>query len=139
MTDTPTVSPATGRDPLRVTEQAWQQQVIQLAETLGWRTMHVRRSVVRQGQWATATSVSGWPDLVLWHETQQRVLYAELKTDKGRVRRDQDLILMSLARAGAEALVWRPRDLAEVTRILQGARLPASRTNQAAGTTRGGS
>lgn len=81
--------------------------------------MHVRRSVVREGRWATATSTAGWPDLVLWRPGS--LLFVEVKTDVGRVTSDQRAVLDSLAAAGAEVHVWRPRDFDDVeTRLRVG-------------------
>lgn len=105
----------------KITETAFQAQVLELAELLGWHGMHVRRSKVRGDRWATATSLAGWPDLFLWHEHQRRTIAAELKTDTGRPTLEQTAVLTSLARAGVETHVWRPRDFDTVERCLRGA------------------
>lgn len=107
-----------------ITEAEWQDQVITLAHLLGWRHLHVRRSIGKGQRWTTATNIKGFPDLLLWHERQQRIIAAELKTDKGRTTLEQDEVLASLKAAGVPAYVWRPRDLDEVQRILSGARRP---------------
>lgn len=106
-------------------EVEWQAQVVQLAGMLGWRHNHTRRSIGKGRKWTTATSVVGWPDLELWHEQQQRVIYAELKTRTGRLTPEQKATLISLARAGCEVAVWRPADLPDVHEALQGKRLPS--------------
>ena len=103
-----------------ITETAWQHQVEQLAAHLGWKTMHVRRSKVRDDRWATATSVPGWPDLTLWSTRRQRLIVAELKTDTGRATPDQIDTLHDLAACGIPAYIWRPRDLNVVKAILTG-------------------
>lgn len=99
-------------------ERVWQEQVIELAHILGWRHLHVRRSIGKGNAWVTATNVKGWPDLVLWSERQQRVLYVELKKEGGRLTLEQREVLASLAAAGCETWVWRPSDLDDVQRIL---------------------
>lgn len=91
-----------------VAEADFQRTVVDLAALFGWEAMHVRRSVVRGQRWATATSVPGWPDLTLWRPGE--LLFAELKADRGRVTDDQQRVLDSLAAAGQEVHVWRPRD-----------------------------
>jgi len=96
---------------LTVTEAEWQQQVIDLAHVLGYRHMHVRRSIGKGNRWVTATNVVGWPDLVLWSERQQRLLCVELKSETGKLSDEQDEVLASLAAAGVECFVWRPSDL----------------------------
>lgn len=45
---------------LAATEAQWQAQVLQLAGALGWRSMHVRRSIGKGHQWTTSTSCVGW-------------------------------------------------------------------------------
>lgn len=90
-------------------EAGFHSAVIDLAALRGWQVMHVRRSVTgERGQWATTTSVAGWPDLVLWRPGQ--LLFRELKTDRGQLTADQAEVLRSLAAAGADVGVWRPRD-----------------------------
>lgn len=105
---------------LALTEAQWQEQVQQLARVLGWRTMHVRRSIGKGNKWTTATSVKGWPDLTLWSERQQRLVFAELKTESGDVTPEQVEVLASLRAAGQEAYVWRPSDLGRVRDVLSG-------------------
>jgi hypothetical protein len=100
-------------------EAIWQEQVIQLAHTLGWEHMHCRRSIgpTKSGRkWLTATNVA-WPDLTLWAPGRGLML-AELKTDIGKVGADQETVLSSLRAAGVPAVVWRPRDLDEAVRVL---------------------
>ena len=103
----------------RVTEAAFQQTVIDLATLLGWHHLHVRRSRVRDDQWATSTNIAGWPDLFLWHPLQRRQIAAELKSDRGSPTADQLIVLASLAESGVEAHIWRPRDWDDIERILR--------------------
>jgi hypothetical protein len=105
---------------LAITEAEWQQQVVDLAHMLGWRHNHTRRSIGRGRSWTTATSVIGWPDLVMWSEAQRRVLYVELKSETGKLSFEQDIVLDSLRAAGCETFVWRPSDLEQVRDVLQG-------------------
>ena len=60
-----------------MTEVEWQAQVIQLARLLGWPHMHVERSTGKGSRWTSATNVTGWPDLTLWSERQQRLILAD--------------------------------------------------------------
>jgi hypothetical protein len=104
-----------------VTEDEWQQQLIELAHILGWKHMHVRRSIGKGRKWVTATNVIGWPDLVMWSERQKRLIFAELKSESGKTSPEQDDVIASLRAAGQEVYVWRPSDLDEALRILKGA------------------
>lgn len=103
-----------------VSEREWQSTVLELARSLGWRSMHVRTSRGKNGH-ATTTSVVGWPDLVLWSETQRRVLFAELKSETGQLSDQQDAVLASLRAAGQEVAVWRPADFDAAVAVLRGA------------------
>jgi hypothetical protein len=73
-----------------------------------WRRYHTLNS---------RGSDPGFPDLVLLRPP--RLVVAELKTEDGRVSRDQWAWLDDFAAAGAEAYVWRPGDRADVERILR--------------------
>ena len=103
---------------VRQSEASFQAQVIELAEWLGWRVMHVRTTVGRGGKHTTATSIIGYPDLTMWHEGQRRVLFVELKSDTGRATAAQIGVLASLRAADVEAHLWRPRDWDQITRVL---------------------
>lgn len=106
------------------TEAEHQAQVIELAHLLGWHHLHVRRSIGKGRTWVTATNVVGWPDLLLWHEQQRRVIAAELKSEKGTVTDEQRQVLDSLAAAGLETHVWRPSDMDDIARVLTKAVTP---------------
>ncbi len=99
-------------DPL---EKEWDFQLFNskkgLAPMLGWNlTYHTLRSKGSQ---------SGFPDRVL---VRERVIFAELKREKGVVTDAQRDWLDGLAAAGAEVYLWRPSDLDEIARILNGRR-----------------
>lgn len=80
-------------------ESAWQDQVIGLARSYGWRVAHFhdsRREIVRRGQRQLVgdTAARGFPDLVLVRPPE--LLFVELKTDRGRVAPAQREWLLSL-------------------------------------------
>lgn len=85
-----------------MSESTLQARVIAQARALGWLVYHTHDS--RRSQ-------PGFPDLVLVHAKQGRVLYRELKTQRGRPRPEQTAWLEALNRAGQDAKVWRPLDL----------------------------
>ena len=80
-----------------------------LAHIYGWRLVyHTFRS---------QHSPSGFPDYVL---VRERVVFAELKTEKGKPTPFQTEWLDGLRSAGAEVYLWRPSDLTsgEIGRVL---------------------
>jgi len=100
-----------------MTEAELMTAVVDLARMLGYRTMHVRRSIGKGRRWQTTTSVVGWPDLVLW--TPGRFIAAELKSATGALAAEQVDVLASLHDAGVETYVWRPDDLQTIATILR--------------------
>ena len=102
-----------------MTERDFQRSVMELAELSGWETLHVRTSM-QQGRYLTATTgtmAKGWPDLLLIHRSRQKLIFAELKSDKGSLRPDQSRVLSLLwqlvegpTREWAEGHVWHPKD-----------------------------
>lgn len=106
-----------------LTEADFQRQVVELAHILGWRVLHVRRSIGRRGgQQAhqTTTSIKGWPDLLLFHPDRGEHFVAELKSEKGRLRPEQVEVLADLRASGVECHVWRPSNFDEVQARLGG-------------------
>lgn len=83
-------------------EKTFQQQVINLARQLGWRVYH---------PYDSRRSVPGYPDLTLV-STEHGVIWAELKTEKGRLSSAQREWLDHLTASGQTAVIWRPRDWA---------------------------
>jgi hypothetical protein len=102
-------------------EKIFQAQVMQVAARYGWRQAHFRPSMTSNGRWLTAMSGdAGYPDLTLAHPTKG-IIFAELKTDRGRVSVEQDLwhkFLHAGAYVGTSVQLWRPRDLDQIVEIL---------------------
>lgn len=86
----------------QMSERAWQAMVLELATLYRWTWYHTHDS---------RRSPAGFPDLVL---VRDRVLFAELKTDRGRLTAQQLGWIGRLEEAGAEVFVWRPKDLDDV-------------------------
>ena len=101
-----------------ILERDFQQQVTDLAEICGWSWAHFRPARTLHG-WTTPVSGplgKGWPDLVLLR--RERIVFAELKRDKGKVDAHQAWVLELLG-AAAEAYVWRPSDLTAIAEVLR--------------------
>jgi hypothetical protein len=96
-------------------EAEFQRIVIDMAHLFGWRVAHFRPAKTARG-WRTAVSAdgAGFPDLVL--AKNQRVLFAELKTEKGKLSDAQHEWLAALPGSAC----WRPSDLDSIERLLRG-------------------
>jgi hypothetical protein len=110
----------------KVSEKEWQQTVVDTARAFGWRVYHTFDS---------RKSAAGFPDLVMVRRS--RIVFAELKAQKGRLTSAQedwmfdllriaDLLEGHLARtglaredAGVQAHIWKPEDWPLVERTLR--------------------
>ena len=94
---------------LALTEKQWQNTVVELARSLGYRTYH---------PWLSIRSERGWPDLAIFKPG--RFLLAELKSEKGKLTPAQEEIIAELRESGVEVYIWRPSDFDTVAAILNG-------------------
>jgi len=90
-----------------MTEAEFQANVIDLARTLGWRIHHDRADMSDH-----TAGDPGFPDLVL--ARKRKVLFFELKSDKGKVRPSQ----LAWSTALPFVYVWRPADMQEIAQVL---------------------
>ena len=97
---------------VNVTEKAWQTTVIQAFRFAGWYCYHT---------YSSKRSEPGFPDLVCI-SPQGRVIFAELKTQRGRLTAEQERVIELLRRGDNEVYVWRPADWPEIERLLNGGR-----------------
>jgi hypothetical protein len=105
-------------------EAAWQRQVLNAAETFGWRFFHdqatntPRRCSACGAYRRGPRNVAGFPDLLLLRG--RRMIVAELKDEYGTVSDEQQAWLDWFAAIpGVEVHIWRPRDSDRVTEILK--------------------
>lgn len=85
-----------------------------LATMLGWKAAHFRPAINRRGVWQTPVAGElgkGWPDWFLVSVRRRRSMFRELKTNTSTLDVDQARVIAILQAAGADADVWRPRDL----------------------------
>jgi hypothetical protein len=102
-------------------ESDFQQAVIDLAHVYRWRVAHFRPAKTEQG-WRTPVQADGkgFPDLVL--VKLGRCLFAELKSERGRLSLEQKAWLSDLTLcSGVECHVWRPSDWNIINATLKGA------------------
>lgn len=87
-------------------EAAFQKRVTDFCDWLKLRWHHETDS---------RRSRPGFPDLVI---VGNRVIFVELKAEKGRVSVEQAEWINSLRLAGVEAYIWRPSDWPEIQQRL---------------------
>lgn len=91
-----------------ISEKAFMAQVIKLAKLLGWLTYHTHRS---------DRSDPGFPDLVLVRG--ERLIFAELKKEKGRFSTHQIMWLEWLGETSAEVYRWKPSQWKAIEEVLR--------------------
>jgi hypothetical protein len=87
---------------LQQSERQFERAVVEYAKLAGWRVFH---------PFDSRRSEAGWPDLTLVRDG--RLVFAELKSEKGRVRPEQQVWQEALLRVasrtpGVEVYLWRP-------------------------------
>lgn len=89
-----------------MTEDDLLQAVLDLCRLYHLRTLHIRPARTDRG-WRTpvAGDGAGYPDLTI---VGTRVLFRELKADRGRIGPDQTAWITALREADQDAAVWRP-------------------------------
>lgn len=107
----------------RQTEKQFQASVVRYAELMGWRTWSDRATNRRRrcpgcGAWtAGARNAAGLPDLILVR--RPRLVWVELKSDRGTLRPEQTVWLEELRASGQEVYLWRPSDWETIERVLR--------------------
>ena len=87
-------------------EKSFQSLILWHAKKRGWKCYHTHDS---------RRSEPGFPDLVL---VRQKILYRELKTDKGRLTESQKAWGDALIEAGADYAIWRPNQIQDILETL---------------------
>ena len=97
-----------------VSEKLFQESVIKLAKMNQWKVFHASPSQPRPGVWKS--DGPGFPDLVLtsMHIPSRGVIFAELKTNDGKLSAEQTAYAQALINAGIEYHCWRPSDIDKV-------------------------
>lgn len=94
---------------VEIPEKNFEQLVKEAARMNGWMYYHTYRSI---------KSEPGFPDCVMVRGN--RLIFAELKTQKGKLSVHQDCWLKTLDEVvGIECYVWRPSDWEEIEETLR--------------------
>ncbi len=103
-------------------EKEFQSQVIRYAELMGWQVFHDRATNAPRAckhckrRLDIPRNDPGFPDLVMVR--RPRVVFAELKSQRGLLTIAQRDWLTDLRASGQEAYLWRPSDWREIERVL---------------------
>ena len=93
---------------LAESEKAFQQRVIDLAKACGWLCFH---------PFDSRKSEAGYPDLTMCRKGESPV-FAELKSERGRLSKAQAAWINQLRGAGARVYIWRPSTWNEAVDVL---------------------
>ena len=93
-------------------EKDFQERICHLGRLYGWKIYSVPDS--------RRVSLSGYPDLTMWHVAQKHLIFAELKREKGKLSESQKVVLAELETLGVEVCVWRPSDWDTILELLKG-------------------
>jgi hypothetical protein len=105
---------------VELSESQFQGQVQELATLYGWEYMHIRPGLNQRGAWRTpisGTLGAGWPDLILVRGNQ--MIFAELKSEKGKLTAAQVTVLNALEATGCKVFCWKPSDWDSVVEALR--------------------
>ena len=111
---------------LKLKEGSFKDQVTELAEMTGWQWVAWRPLRTLHG-WSTPYDGplgKGWPDLTIIRPRDHRQVFAELKSDSGRVEREQWAMLQWLTAALVfegglvHVHLWRPTDWKDIVECL---------------------
>ena len=92
-------------------EKDFQSRVVQLLSLEGWRVFSIPDS--------RRATLKGYPDLTCWHPKTDRLVFIELKREKGRVSPEQKVVLEELGRI-TETYLFRPSDWSKIVAIAEG-------------------
>jgi len=92
-------------------EKDFQDRVTEMLVYNGWRVFSIPDS--------RRATVKGYPDLTCWHPKTNRLVFIELKREKGRVSPEQKIVLEELGRI-TETYLFRPSDWIKIVGLAKG-------------------
>lgn len=95
-------------------ERDFQNRLTEFMRLEGWQVYSIPDS--------RRASMKGYPDITAWRVEDQRLLFIELKREKGRVSEAQTYVLESLRalapRIPVEVYLWRPHDWPTIEEVI---------------------
>ena len=106
-----------------ITEKEFQATVVEYAQARGWKVAHFRPAMTsrldKKGKpvWVTPVQADGegFVDLVL---VRFRIVYAEVKSETGKLSKQQEGWRDAIVEAGGEWYCWKPSDWPEIEDVL---------------------
>ncbi len=93
---------------IAITEKDFERQIKELAQVYHWHYYHT---------WTSIHSPAGFVDVVMCRG--ERLISAELKSEKGKLTKYQQEWLDALKLTGAEVYLWRPSDFNTIVEIMR--------------------
>lgn len=100
-----------------ISESAFQDRLIAEARLRGWLVAHFRPGRTATGWRTPVQGDAGFPDLVLVRGG--RLIWAELKSEKGKLSEKQEKWIRALRECGCEVHIWRPSSISDVEAALR--------------------
>lgn len=99
-------------------EDEFRRKIVKLAHLHGWKVAYWHRLPTKGQEWRTPVGgdAKGFPDLTLARDP--RLIFVELKGERGRLAPEQKEWLNLLALCGAEVYVWKPKDYEHALLVL---------------------
>lgn len=97
-------------------EAIFQDQVVRMARMASWIVWHEYPQKFPSGRHGSRDK--GKPDLTLISRIGRGIIFAELKTDTGKLTPEQIEAGEAIVKSGGEYYVWRPRDLQDIAKRL---------------------
>ena len=85
----------------------------------GLRTYSPEKGSITTHTWNSMHSPAGFPDLVLLRVRDSKLIFAELKTDRGKLSEKQEVWINALNEAHQLVFVWKPSDWEHIARVLR--------------------
>ena len=102
-----------------ITEKDFSSQVEHLLYLFGWRWCHFRVAFSNKGWRTPIKGNKGFPDIVAVRPPTPRLLFIELKSEKGKLSIPQVEWLELLKQCkGVEVYCWKPSQFEEIASIL---------------------
>lgn len=106
-----------------IPEKDFEKQVLDYAKLQGWKSVHIPKVLAVDPKtnltvWRTPIKADGkgFPD---WIFVRERVIFAELKTENGKLSPEQVEWYQVLENAKQEVYVWRPSHIDQIMKVMR--------------------